>query len=97
MKPINFAKKNTTMPEICRFYGIILSLYWRDHNPPHIHFTYGDYECSISVIDRVVDGKAPAKVILKVNQWIDQHEDELLRMWEKAQRGEKIGKIEPLK
>ena len=59
------------MPEICRFYGIILSLYWRDHNPPHIHFTYGDYECSISVIDRVVDGKAPAKVILKVNQWID--------------------------
>ena len=44
-----------------------------------------------------MDGKAPAKVILKVNQWIDQHEDEILCMWEKAQRGEKIGKIEPLK
>lgn len=85
------------MPEICRFYGIILSLYWRDHNPPHIHFSYGEYECSISVTDRIVDGVAPAKVILKVNQWIDLHEDEILSLWEKAQRGEKIGRIEPLK
>ena len=84
------------MPEICRFFGIIISLYWRDHNPPHIHFTYGDYEGSISIIDRIVDGKAPAKVIMKVNQWIDFNEDEILTMWEKAQRGEKIGKIKPL-
>jgi hypothetical protein len=55
------------MPEICRFFGIIVSLYWKDHNPPHIHFSYGDYECSISVLDRVVDGQAPVKVIAKVN------------------------------
>ena len=47
------------MPEICRFFGIIVSLYWRDHNPPHIHFSYGNYECSISVLDRIVDGQAP--------------------------------------
>lgn len=46
------------MPEISRFLGIIISLDWRDNNPPHIHFTYGDYECSVSVLDRVVDGKA---------------------------------------
>ena len=59
------------MPEICKFYGIIISLYWRDHNPPHIHFTYGEYECSISVLDRVVDGKAPSKVIAKVNEMLD--------------------------
>lgn len=84
------------MPEISRFFGIILSLYWQDHNPPHIHFTYGDYACSISILDRVVDGTAPAKVIAKVNQWIDLHEDEILSAWEKAQRGEKIEKIPPL-
>lgn len=35
------------MPEISRFFGIIVSLFCRDHNPPHIHFTYGDYECNI--------------------------------------------------
>ncbi len=85
------------MPEICRFYGIIISLFWKDHNPPHIHFTYGDYKCSMSILDRIVDGQAPAKVIAKVNEWINQHEPELLELWGKAQRGEKLNKIEPLK
>ena len=84
------------MPEICRFFGIIICLYWKDHNPPHIHFEYGDYQCSISIIDRIVDGKAPAKVIAKVNEWIDLHESEILSLWEKAQRGEAINKIDPL-
>ena len=85
------------MPEICRFFGTIISIDRKDHNPPHIHFTYGDYECSISVLDRIVDGQAPAKVIAKVNEWIDLHEAEILTLWEKAQNGEKINKIEPLK
>ena len=85
------------MPEICRFYGIVIYLYWKDHNPPHIHFTYGNYVCSISVIDRVVDGQAPAKVIAKVNEWIDVNENAILSLWEKAQRGEQIEKHEPLK
>lgn len=84
------------MPEISRFYGIIISLFWRDHNPPHVHFSYQDYECSISVLERIVDGKAPAKVIAKVNEWIDLHESEILTLWEKAQKGEQIGRIEPL-
>ena len=83
-------------PEICRFFGIVISLYWRDHNPPHVHFTYGDYECSMSVLDRVVDGQAPAKVIAKVNEWMDLHEKEILTLWERVQRGESVGKIEPL-
>lgn len=86
----------TTMPEICRFFGIIISLYWRDHNAPHIHFSYGDYQCSMTVLDRVVDGQAPAKVIAKVNEWMDLHEEEILALWQKAQRGEKLSRIEPL-
>ena len=72
-------------------------IYWRDHNPPHIHFTYGEYECTISVLDRVVSGKAPSKVIAKVNEWMDLHEAEILTLLEKAQKGEKLGRIEPLK
>ena len=60
-------------------------------------FTYGEYVCNIRIIDRVVDGKAPAKVIALVNKWIDARESELLSMWEKAVKGEKIGTVEPLK
>ena len=85
------------MPEICRFFGIIVSLYWKDHNPPHIHFSYGDYECSISVLDRVVDGQAPVKVIAQVNDWIDLHAAEILPVWEKGQIGAKLNKLEPVK
>ena len=87
------------MPVIARFYGLIIKMFLlgAEHNPPHIHFTYGNYECSISVLDRIVNGQAPAKVIVKVNQWIDLHEDEILALWEKAQRGEKLNRIEPLK
>jgi len=84
------------MPEISRFYGIIICLYWRDHYPPHIHFYYQDYECSMSVMERIVDGQAPAKVIAKVNQWLDLHEDEILTLFEKAKNGEQIGRIDPL-
>ena len=85
------------MPEISLFFDIRISIYYSDHNPPHIHFTYGEYECSISVLDRVVDGKAPSKVIAKVNEWMDLHEAEILTLWEKAQKGEKLGRIEPLR
>ena len=82
------------MPEICWFFGIIISLYWRDHNPPHALLTYGDYEYSIGVLDRIVDGQAPVNGI---NEWIDLHESGILSLWEKAQKGEKLDKIEPLK
>jgi hypothetical protein len=85
------------MPEISRFYGIIVYLLWRDHNPPHIHFTYGDYNCTYSILDGVIDGKAPAKVIAKVTEWAVMHEGELLELWEKAQRGEELHKVTPLK
>ncbi|MGM9709085.1 MAG: DUF4160 domain-containing protein [Prevotella sp.] len=84
------------MPEICRFYGIVIYLYWMDHNPPHIHVMYSGYECTISIMERIIEGKIPAKVIAKVNQWIDIHQDEILKQWAKASRGESIEKIEPL-
>lgn len=68
----------------------------KDHNPPHIHFEYGEYQCSMTILDRIVDGTAPAKVITKVNEWLDLHEREVLSLWEKAQKGERIGEINPL-
>ena len=40
---VSVTNKTKFMPEICRFFGIIIFLYWKDHNPPHIHFTYADY------------------------------------------------------
>ena len=56
-----------------------------------------DYECSISITERIIDGKIPAKVISKVNLWMDLHHEEIMEQWRRASRGERIERIEPLK
>ena len=73
--------------------GILIYIYAFDHNPAHLHVRCGDGEFTIIIKDRIVEGKAKAKTIQVVNQFIDDHENEIMEIWEKAQRGEKIEKI----
>ena len=37
------------MPEISRFYGIVIKMFFDDHNPPHFHALYGEYEVLINI------------------------------------------------
>jgi hypothetical protein len=54
--------KGISMPTISRFFGIIISMYWDEHNPPHFHVRFGEYKCSISIIDiSVIVGELPKK------------------------------------
>ncbi len=73
--------------------GLLIYLYGFDHNPPHIHVRRGGEEFTITIKDRIVEGRAKAKSIAMVNELLDQHESEVMELWEKAQRGEKITKI----
>lgn len=73
--------------------GILIYIYGFDHNPPHIHVKCGDGEFTITIKDRMVEGKAKARVIQVVNRFLDEHESEVMVIWEKAQRGDKIDKI----
>lgn len=73
--------------------GILIYIYAFDHNPPHIHVRCGEGEFTITIKDRIVEGKAKAKTIQIVNQFIDEYEDKIMAIWEKAQKGEKIEKI----
>ncbi len=82
------------MAEICRFYGIIIYMYGFDHNPPH--FIYGDFECIMYLDGYIVEGKAPSKVIKRVEKWTKLHKKEILNAWEHAKNGESIPKINPL-
>lgn len=84
------------MAEISRFFGIIIYMYGYDHNPPHFHFTYGEYECIMYLDDWVIEGKAPSKVIKRVERWATENETELKLAWEKAQTGEPLPRIRPL-
>ena len=73
--------------------GILIYIYGFDHNPPHIHVRSGTDEFSITILDRIIEGKARSKTVAIINKFIDEHEAELMELWDKAQRGEKINKI----
>lgn len=73
--------------------GISIYIYGFDHNPPHIHVKSGDGEFTITIRDRLIEGKTSSRVIKFINTFIDEHEEELMLIWDKAQRGEKINKI----
>ena len=96
---INFVKdKNEAiMPEICRFYGIIIKMFFRDHNPPHFHAEYGNYEAIFDIQTLyIIEGELPNRAKLLVIEWAILHRKELLNNWEKATRPDSIDKIEPL-
>jgi hypothetical protein len=81
------------MPEICRFLGIVITMYFDEHNPPHFHVRYNEYRAAMSIVElNVIAGVLPAKVRGLVQEWAEVHKDELLHIW---QTGE-FRKIDPL-
>lgn len=85
------------MPEISRFLGIVIAMYYNDHQPPHFHAKYGDYRGVITISDlKLVEGQLPARVISLILEWAFQHRDELLDDWELAIAKKPLRKIEPL-
>ena len=74
--------------------GILIYIYGFDHNPPHIHVRSGTDDFSITIKDRVIEGTARSKTVTIINQFMDEHENELMDLWEKAQNGETIKKIQ---
>ena len=71
------------MPEICRFLGIVITMYFDEHNPPHFHVRYNEYRASMEILTlNVLSGSIPAKVRGLVEEWAELHRQELLEMWE---------------
>ena len=85
------------MPELCRFYGIVIRMYFGDHAPPHFHAEYGSFEARIDIATlAVVDGKLPPRAMGLVAEWAALHQDDLQRQWGRAERLERLEKIAPL-
>ncbi len=85
------------MPEISRFYGIIIRMFFNDHNPPHFHIEYQDYEAVINIKDGTVNGNMSRRALKLVFEWLDLHQEELFENWELAHNEKPLKKIEPLK
>ena len=86
------------MAEICRFYGIIIRMFHREHLPPHFHAAYGEYEAIISIHSpAIIHGNLPPRALGLVVEWATIHKEELEENWIQAGNFGKLRKIEPLK
>ena len=85
------------MPEISRFYGIVIRMYFNDHNPPHFHAQYSEYDVIINIRTlAVISGRLPGRALGLVAEWGSIHSDELLELWEKARTSQQLHSIDPL-
>jgi hypothetical protein len=85
------------MPRISEFYGIIIEMYWSDHNPPHFHAKYGEHRAEIDIRTvELIRGRLPPKAVVLVLEWAAIHQNELLSQWDRARNHQTLEKIEPL-
>jgi hypothetical protein len=85
------------MPEISRFLGIKIFMYFNEHNPPHFHVQYNEHKASIRIETLgVMEGKLPSKVLGLVVEWAEDHQSELMKNWNSMKESGDYRKIEPL-
>jgi hypothetical protein len=84
------------MPEISRFYGLIILMNFKDHNPPLFHAWYVDFKAIVTINDGIVKGEMPQRALKMIFEWLEIHREELIANWQLAQNGDELFKIEPL-
>jgi hypothetical protein len=85
------------MPEICRFLGIVITMYFNDHNPPHFHVRYEDFRAIVG-INRLElrEGSLPPRVLGLVMEWAELHQAELRENWTTLAAEGNFRRIAPL-
>jgi len=84
------------MPVICRFFGIVIFMYWKDHAPPHFHAKYGDDEIVVEIKSGKISGSMSNRAIKMIQEWRELHQDDLLKDWERAEQKKALFAINPL-
>lgn len=85
------------MPEICRFFGIIISMNYNDHAPPHFHVRYNEQKALVAIDPLlVIEGRLSPRTLGLVTEWAALHRNELMHDWELARKMQVPKRIEPL-
>ena len=85
------------MPELSRFYGIVIKMYFDDHDPSHFHAEYAEDEAVISIETlAVIAGRLRPRALGLVAEWAALRQEELRKAWLQAKNLEPTGKIAPL-
>ena len=87
------------MPEISRFYGLVIKMIFNDsdkHHKPHVHVYYGDYEAVVAIDGELLAGSLPRRQLKIIVGWLAYHEEEAYKAWNLAVNGEHFDKIPPM-
>jgi hypothetical protein len=84
------------VPELSRFLGIVIAMFYRDHGPAHFHAVYGEYEITVGIEDGVVKGEFPRRALRHVLEWYEMHKAELAENWQRAKDRKPLEPISPL-
>ena len=85
------------MPEISRFFGIIITMNYNDHAPPHFHARYGGDQALVDIqMLQVLAGRLAPRIVGLVVEWALHHREELLEDWRLAGEGAPLNRIAPL-
>jgi hypothetical protein len=90
-------REHTVMPEICRFLGISICMYFNDHDPPHFHVRYNEFRAVFRVADlSMSDGQLPPRITALVLEWANLFRADLLDAWERLRADGVAVRIPPL-
>lgn len=85
------------MPRLSEFYGIVIYMYFQDHNPPHFHAIYAGHEALVRIDSgEIIRGQLPKTAGSLVEQWRRLHVEDLMANWERAQEPAALTSVEPL-
>lgn len=85
------------MPRVSEFFGIVISMFYKDHVPPHFHATYGEHDATIGIDPvEVLEGSLPRRVRSLVFEWAAMYQAQLRQDWELTRRREPLRRIPPL-
>lgn len=85
------------MPELSRFYGIVITMHYNDHPPPHFHAWYGEDAVTVEIETGVITGRMARRALALVLEWSDAYRDELMDNWDRARARRPLEPIPPLR
>jgi Domain of unknown function (DUF4160) len=86
------------VPTICRFFGIVIAMYYDDHGPPHFHARHAGGQAKIRIDQvEIIESSLGVRQLRLALAWAELHREELLENWRRARAGETLLEIEPLR
>jgi hypothetical protein len=85
------------VPEISRFFGIVIQMFWREHGPPHFHARYVPDRCAIDIQTlHLLSGHLPRRAMALTLEWATLHREALMEDWRLCEMKQNPRKIPPL-